>query len=121
MIATRMFAGLGTRAGRSLQRQFDEMVACLRAVHGALLTTIADLAAEQPHAVSDVSTSSGHNFYAVEAVGAPSTVRRQGDHNTVSTPASELARAVATKLDEWEAVASSHQSASRILKWSAPE
>lgn len=115
------FAGLGSRAGRSLQRQFDEAVACLRAVHEALLITIADLAAEQPHAVSDVSTSSGHNLCAVEAVGTPSTVRRQGNSNTISTPASELARAVASKLSEWEAVVSSHQSASRILKWSAPQ
>ena len=32
-------AGLGSKAGRSLQRQFDEAIACLRALHSELTLT----------------------------------------------------------------------------------
>jgi hypothetical protein len=47
-------AGLGSKAGRSLQRQFDEAIACLRALHSELALTQA-AASEAAHAASDGS------------------------------------------------------------------
>lgn len=92
--------GLGSRAGRSLQTQFDQAVACLRAVHSQLVVVETALAATQ--ADGDVGV----------VMDGPQTAR---DSCSSGTP---LSQAVAGKLAEWEALVVSHQSASRILQWS---
>lgn len=94
-------AGLGSRAGRSLQTQFDQVVACLRAVHSQLIVVETALAATEGDGVGD----------AMDAAQLP-----QGSHS----PATPLSQAVAGKLAEWETLVASHQSASRILQWSVP-
>jgi len=112
-------AGLGSRAGRSLQRQFDEAIACLRAVHSALITVLADAPAPQPlvepgNILGDAEALSAD----AAAVGTGFVCHKPSTAPDIAGP-SELAQAVAGKLAEWEAVVSSHQSASRVLKWSA--
>ena len=118
------YAGLGTRAGRSLQRQFDEAVACLRAVHGTLVTTLAITAAPQPPAAAGITSNSDMPVSSAAKAGAAhvSAAAQRGERSAALSFASgtELCSAVAIKLAEWEAVVVSHQSASRVLKWSAP-
>lgn len=94
--------GLGSRAGRSLQTQFDQAVACLRAVHSQLVVVETALAATR--ADGDVCL----------VMDAPQVTRASCCSGT------PLSQAVADKLAEWEALVASHQSASRILQWSVP-
>lgn len=96
-------AGLGSRAGRSLQTQFDQAVACLRAVHSQLVVVESALAATQADVDSDQAAGT------VEAM-----------QQCLAPSASPLSEAVAGKLVEWESLVASHQSASRILQWSVP-
>lgn len=156
-----------------MQRQFDEAVACLRALHAELTATQAAAAAaaaaagdaslDPAAALTAVSRAlrrgaletSSHVTAVAAAAAAPGS---QGAAPTAAAAAAEgadvgapgaaavadavpgggapaaeecawgglaagrrLAAAVAAQLEQWEAVVGSHQSASRVLRWTASD
>lgn len=90
-------AGLGTRAGRSLQTQFDQAVACLRAVHSQLV-------------IAEAALAGG------DGITNPTSMEKPCEQPSMIP----LSEAVVGKLEEWESLVASHQSASRVLQWSVP-
>ena len=133
-------AGLGSAAGRSIQCQFDDAIACLQLTL-AELGTAHDIivngawgsnaglhkgaAAPEGALAGGDSSSGGSGRVPQQAAPACSA---GGDEPQAGSPSQAAwlqqsqttAAAVAEKLAEWRLVVASHQSASRVLRWSSP-
>jgi len=134
-------AGLGAAAGRSVLRQFDDVVATLelalddlRVSHGMLahchsLAHSSSFVGEELDVVNEPSPDRrSTDFYGADA---DRTADRQAMQFSDGCNSSESvywlvesrqrAAAMSSKLVEWRRVVTSHQSASRVLRWSASQ
>ena len=132
-----MSSGLGIAAGRSIQSQFDDAIACLQLTLSEL-TAAHDLISRNSVATSSGGAQEiGSSSEASDGVacldgeninvgsGKVSIGSQEGAEAPVGESQAEWLRnsemkaaAVAGKLEEWRHVVGSHQSASRVLRWS---
>ena len=134
-------AGLGSAASRSVLRQFDDVVATLELALNDLQQSHALLArrtsdtygalAAAPQSCDVVNSTLTTSVSVDSRVDDGRTSRAQcsavagvGDTENDTgwlTESTRRAAAMSTKLVEWRRVVKSHQSASRVLKWSVSQ
>ena len=133
------FAGLGAAAGRSVLRQFDDVVATLELAlddlhvsHG-LLAHCHSLAHSTP--VASDGGDDGEGFTPDSRSTETNVRKRSADGQAVGdsdgcnssdsvywlVESRQRAAAMSLKVVEWRRVVTSHQSASRVLRWSASQ
>jgi hypothetical protein len=132
-------AGLGSAASRSVLRQFDDVVATLelalndlRISHALLARCSSDAyGASAPRPYGSVVSASATSVVVDASIDDGRTTRAQctavaGVIDTVDgidwlSESTQRAAAMSTKLVEWRRVVTSHQSATRVLRWSVSQ